>query len=107
MRIIPASEVVSLPRGRKATFNETLTKACASIKPGTFGVFEQSEFPADLKVKLPIPATAKDAKDQRAKVGGLVRKHWANVHGKDSVVSVLWTPDGFPQVGTKPSASAE
>jgi hypothetical protein len=106
MRIIQASEVQSLPRGRKATYNDTLLKACRSIKPGTFGVFEQSEFPADLKVTLPIPANAKNAKDSRSKVGGLVRKHWANVHG-DGKVSILWTPDGFPQVGTKPEATAE
>lgn len=105
MRIIQASEVVSLPRGRKATFDATLLKACGSIKPGTFGVMEQSEFPAALKITLPIPANAKDAKDRRAKVGGLVRKHWANVHG-DAPVSVLWTPDGFPQVGSKPTATA-
>jgi hypothetical protein len=34
----------------------------------------------------------------------LIRKHWAKVHGADSTVSILWTPDGFPQVGTKPKA---
>jgi hypothetical protein len=103
LKLIQASEVTSLPRGRKATFNEVLTKAIKTIKPGTFGVLEQSEFPAELKITLPILATAKDAKDSRAKVSGLVRKHWANING-DSKVSVLWTPDGFPQVGEKPAS---
>jgi hypothetical protein len=105
MRIIQASEVQSLPRGRKATYEAALVKACQAVKPGTFGIFEQAEFPASLKVTLPIPATAKGAKDARAKVSGLVRKHWAKVHG-DAKVSVLWTPDGFPQVGSKPEPTA-
>ena len=103
MKIIQASEVASLPRGRKATYEAVLVKACEAVKPGTFGIFEQSEFPKATGVTLPIPPSDK-AKDQRAKVSGLIRKHWAKVHGADSTVSILWTPDGFPQVGTKPKA---
>jgi hypothetical protein len=104
MKLIQASEVATLPRGRKATFEDVLIKAVKSIKPGTFGVLEQTEFPESTKVTLPIAANSKTAKDDRAKVSGLIRKHWAQVHGDESKVSVLWTPDGFPQVGEKPAA---
>lgn len=106
MRIIQATEVVTLPRGRKAEFEPTLLKAVGQIKPNTFGVFEQSEFPASTKVTLPISAESKTCKADRAKVAGLIRKHWEHVHGpKGPKVSVMWTLDGFPQVGTKPTAT--
>lgn len=104
MRIIQATEVVTLPRGRKATFDPTLVKACQAVKPGTFGIFEQSEMPKDANIVLPILADDKDVKAKRAVVAGLVRKHWAKAHGENVKVSILWTPDGFPQVGTKPTA---
>lgn len=85
MRLIKSEDVVSLPRGRKATFDGELLKVLASIKPGQFGLLD-TEFP-----------NVKTAGD-KSKVSGIIRKHWAKSH-PGTKVKVLWTPDNVPQVG--------
>lgn len=85
MRIIKASEVVTLPRGRKATFNADLVKTLKGLKAGSFGVLDE-EFPAAVD------------KDTRAKVSGIVRKHWSAAH-PGVKCAIRWTPEGFAQVG--------
>lgn len=85
MRLIKSEEVVSLPRGRKVSFDGELLKVLASIKPGNFGLLD-TEFP-----------NVKTAAD-KSKVSGIIRKHWEKAN-PGSKCSVKWTPDNIPQVG--------
>jgi hypothetical protein len=82
MRLIEASEVSILPRGRKATYDGDLLDAIAQIAPGQAGVLDQEFGPVDLA--------------DRSKVAGVIRKHWERVHG--TKCSIRWSVDGFPQV---------
>lgn len=85
MRLVKANEVQTLPRGRKATFKPELLAALKQIKGGNFGVLDD-EF-GSVEV------------DKRQAVAAEIRKHWKNLHGADSNVSIRWSPDGFAQVG--------
>lgn len=84
MRIVKAGEISTLPRGRKATFDGNLLDVLAQIKGDNFGVLDE-EF-----------GSVSDA-TERAKVAGVIRKHWAKVHG--TKCTVRWSQDGFAQVG--------
>lgn len=84
MRIVKASEVSTLPRGRKATFDGNLLAILQQIKGDNFGVLDE-EFGA---VTDPT---------ERAKVAGTIRKHWLKVHG--TKCTIRWSADGFAQVG--------
>lgn len=86
MKIIDASEVSILPRGRKATFDGDLLDALAQIPSGQFGVLDE-EF------------GAVESKEDRSKVASTIRKHWEKVHG--TTCTIRWSVDGFAQVGEK------
>lgn len=83
MRLIEASEVSILPRGRKAVYDGDLLDVLAQITGGQVGVLDE-EFGA-----VTDPA-------ERSKVAGTIRKHWERVHG--TKCSIRWSVDGFPQV---------
>lgn len=85
MRLIKSDEVVSLPRGRKATFDGNLLKVLASIKGDSYGVLDE-EFPPTMDAS------------KRSAISGTIRKHWEKAN-PGSKCSVKWTPDGVPQVG--------
>lgn len=87
LKIIKRDEVKSLPRGRKATFKPELLATLKKITGANFGVLDD-EFGV-------VPA------DKRQAVSAEIRKHWAQVHG--TKCSVIWTPDGFAQVGAAAS----
>lgn len=84
MRLIKATDLSTLPRGRKATYDETLLDVLRQIKGDNFGVLDE-EFGA-------VSDSA-----ERAKVAGVIRKHWSKVH--DSKCTIRWSVEGFPQVG--------
>lgn len=83
MKLISANEVKTLPRGRKATFDDALLKALSQVKDGNFGVLD-SEFGAV-------------AEDERGKVSATIRKHWAKSHNGGKC-QIRWSPEGFAQV---------
>lgn len=84
-RTISTDEVATLPRGRKATYDDALLKVLRTVKPGKALVLDE-EFGTD-------PITEKD---EKARIGGIIRNHWRHV--RDDEVSVKWSPEGYPQV---------
>lgn len=85
MRLVKATEITTLPRGRKAEFDGALLDVLAQIKGDNFGVLDE-EFGSVVD------------KTERAKVAGVIRKHWAKVHG-ETRCTIRWSVDGFAQVG--------
>lgn len=83
MKLIKREDVKSLPRGRKAKFNTELLTTLKKITGQNFGILDD-EFGV-------VPQAKRQA------VSAEIRKHWAQVH--KTKCSVIWTPDGFAQVG--------
>lgn len=81
-RIIPVSEVVKAPRGRKANTNADLLALLRKVEPG---------YAADLR---DIFGTVD--RDDRSRVSQIVRTHWRQIW--ETKPSLNYSPEGYLQV---------
>lgn len=88
IQIIGSEEVEFVPRGRKTTVSPELVKALASLPKGK----------AARLTSLAVSPASPDAKKEKARVGAQVR---AAAKAAKVSVSILWSPEGVPQVVRK------
>lgn len=81
---IDVSEVQTSPRGRKPVLMPELVTLLGSIPAGKAARLEKT--------------FGKVAKDDRAAVSAVIRKHWKAAHGEQSKPRIDFTIDGIPQV---------
>lgn len=84
-RLISASEVTTLPRGRKPVLNEKVLAALKPLVQKPTGILLVDEFGAV-------------EQEDRQKVSAEIRKHWKHLSNGASKVRIRYSTEGYPQV---------